>query len=661
VPTSVTAPLVSGQNQANAASVSQTITGTISLQAQNGVGPGTVNPPGLSSPARGPERIRELMRSKIVSTRVIAGPDGSTGDLELLGGFWDDLLNFVEDIFHAIENAVINVVNVVVTDTIQITLAIASLGQAAVTLAVQTIHDVENAFITAFRWVEAQVERAIDWLKELFDWTDIVNAGKVLARVISQFLTAGLAYVQPVGSGPSPLQAYVDKQFANWTAQVNQALASLSGNSQPMSQYQPPGSSLEPPDQYNNASANGQARGNFAHQHMQSYVQNGGTVVAQGGNSSALSGLSSAAATTQSQNGSTFQSFGTSLQNAITNPSSLINSAVSDILTILKDVIDGVLKVAQLAVDEILKVAALALSGFQTLLEASLNIPVLTWLFRELTGEPLSLLNLLTLLFAFPATIIYKLLNNNAAPFTQAELTTYLNWTCSFPQLGTSPGAGELLGDSLPQTWYMLYIMLQAFIAYALFDFLLDLMALFQATSVLGTIMSALALVVSAGTLVLGAPWTVFSTIPPWSASQGLYVAIWALGCIALGLNMAFFFFGFNKQLAQSSGPDGQIVVGVVGIAQFVLGLCFLDADLSAKKPNFNGYYYVAETVGPWSTIQKVLYPSVSNPTAAPFYAPVASILDLGCDVVSGVMNAYEDGLLPEFAGAFGMRASEAS
>jgi len=649
VPTAVSAPLVSSQNQVNSASASQTITGTIQLQATNGVGPGTVNPPGLSAQARGNEHIRELMRGKIVSTRMVAGPDGSTERLELLGDFWSDLLNFAEDVFHAIENGVIDVVNVVVTDTIEITLSIAKFGQHLVSLAVQTIHDVENAFITAFRWVVVEVEQVINWLKELFDWTDIVNAGKVMAYTVSAFLSSVTSYVTPVGSNPSPLQAYIDGKFTTWKTDINNALTSLAGNNQPLSQYAP-GTPTQPPDAYNNGSASSQSRGNFAHRHAQSYVQNGGVLVAPGGDTSQLSGLNSVGSRTQSQNGPALQSFSTNLQGAMQNPSSLINSAVSDLLLILKDVIDAALDAAQWLADEMVKVAAAALAAFQSGLEAALNIPVLTWLFNALTGESLTLLNLFCLIFAFPTTIIYKLFNNNQAPFSSSELETYLNFTFDLPAIGSSSPAGGLRGFAWPVNGYMRWGMLGAFIAFGLVDVILDGMMLNQAPSTgFGTFLSCLSVMLTAITLVLGGPWSALGEDPStWSAADAYYVVIWSGSWLMLVVNIAFLFLGLSKANAQASGTLGQILTGIGGIVLFLIGLLFLLADLAAEKPEYNGYYYTAELLGPWSFIQKLFFPVVGEePLVQQVATLVAAIVDIAADVGSGAMDAYEDGLLP--------------
>ncbi|HKF58586.1 MAG TPA: hypothetical protein VKJ45_24305 [Blastocatellia bacterium] len=127
--------------------------------------------------------------------------------------------------------------------------------------------------------------------------------------------------------------------------------------------------------------------------------------------------MTTVASDAQNQYGDTFQSFGSNLAAAFSQPTSLVDTAVKDLIAIIQDLADAVLAVAQDLADAFLTIASDALNGFQTILETTLNIPILSWIFQEITGEPLTLLNLMSLLFALPATLIYKLLNNGTAPF----------------------------------------------------------------------------------------------------------------------------------------------------------------------------------------------------------------------------------------------------
>jgi hypothetical protein len=275
---------------------------------------------------------------------------------------------------------------------------------------------------------------------------------------------------------------------------------------------------------------------------------------------------------------------------------------------------------------------------------------VLSWLFNQLTGESLTLLNLFCLILAFPTTIIYKLLNNNQAPFTSTELETYLGFTFDLPAIGSSSPAGGLLGFSWPVSDFMSWIMLEAFIVFGVTDVILDGLALNQIPSAgFGTFVSCISVMLTAITLVLGGPWSVFSEDPTtWTDADITYVCIWGGSWLMFVVNIAFLFIGLDKANAQASGTFGQILTGLGGAVLLLLGVVFLYNDLIAQKPQYNGYYYTAELLGPWSSIIKGFFPVVGTiPIEQQVATLVAAIVDIAADVGGGVMDAFEDSLLP--------------
>ncbi|MCC6585598.1 MAG: hypothetical protein IT168_02665 [Bryobacterales bacterium] len=63
-----------------------------------------------------------------------------------------------------------------------------------------------------------------------------------------------------------------------------------------------------------------------------------------------------------------------------------------------------------------LQCTADAMNGFSSALQTPTDIPFLSWLFGKVSGgEPLTLLNLITLIAAVPVTIIYKIVEGSAS------------------------------------------------------------------------------------------------------------------------------------------------------------------------------------------------------------------------------------------------------
>jgi hypothetical protein len=92
-----------------------------------------------------------------------------------------------------------------------------------------------------------------------------------------------------------------------------------------------------------------------------------------------------------------------------------VNSAADFFTTLLDTLLDilealliGALAVSNALVDGILAIAATLIEFIVTTINAPLDIPVLSWLYRQLFNEQLTWLNMATLVAAIPVTAIYR-------------------------------------------------------------------------------------------------------------------------------------------------------------------------------------------------------------------------------------------------------------
>jgi hypothetical protein len=93
--------------------------------------------------------------------------------------------------------------------------------------------------------------------------------------------------------------------------------------------------------------------------------------------------------------------------------SDFLRQGVAELLRVLALLLEGALAVANAFLDGFLDLLAalvpLLLDPVTGLLTAPLDIPVLSWLYQQLFGEPLSLLNVVTLVAAIPVTILWRI------------------------------------------------------------------------------------------------------------------------------------------------------------------------------------------------------------------------------------------------------------
>ncbi|MDN5937683.1 MAG: hypothetical protein L0H83_03390 [Salinisphaera sp.] len=83
-------------------------------------------------------------------------------------------------------------------------------------------------------------------------------------------------------------------------------------------------------------------------------------------------------------------------------------SALSLLLTLVEDLILGMVAVTQALVDGLIGAIQALINTVVSLLNTPVDIPFLSWLYQLIFGEPLTILNAVSLVAAIPVTIIYR-------------------------------------------------------------------------------------------------------------------------------------------------------------------------------------------------------------------------------------------------------------
>src|SRR5690606_20626373 len=118
----------------------------------------------------------------------------------------------------------------------------------------------------------------------------------------------------------------------------------------------------------------------------------------------------------------TAEQIGNNLAELGRDPSRFLQLGVSTMLTIIESLLQVTLAVAEQLLDVLFELLGDALARFGEALKVPLQIPVISALYQQIAGAPLSLLDLACLMLATPATIIYKALNRGAAPFAAGDV-----------------------------------------------------------------------------------------------------------------------------------------------------------------------------------------------------------------------------------------------
>lgn len=120
-----------------------------------------------------------------------------------------------------------------------------------------------------------------------------------------------------------------------------------------------------------------------------------------------------------------------------TSAGEFFSTLLVNLIDAVETLLIGALAVGNAFLDGMLKVAADLITAVMGVLNAEIQIPVLSGLYQSLTGESLTILNVIMLVGAIPATILYKVVTGR---FPSQDLPSAAS------QVGVSPVAAKVLG-----------------------------------------------------------------------------------------------------------------------------------------------------------------------------------------------------------------------
>lgn len=314
----------------------------------------------------------------------------------------DIILADAGDLFRWLESGVDAVIEIIEDDFNDVCNFIAKIAGKVYSCVLDSVEKVVNAAVWVYNVVKTGIEDVIKFLEYLFEWDDILTTHKVMKNTFIQFSQYSINsldnYKKDIASTFKFLQENIDK----WA---------------------------DIPD----------------------FDQTPGNTTA---NNQAPSGLNSAPAQLGVHH---YQGNAASADSAL-NPSSITEDIFKDLLELLKseettlegaynaiktDIIDefSTLSVTQIikkfvaivgdsllqtteniliAVIDVLKALS---TGMIECMTTVVKIPVISWLYKEISGEELSFLDLFCLIAAIPATIVYKI-GEGSAPYKKGDSFT---------------------------------------------------------------------------------------------------------------------------------------------------------------------------------------------------------------------------------------------
>jgi len=355
------------------------------------------------------------------------------GNVGELGSFWDDVAHFFGDVWEGIKNGLIKISDFVVSVADKIANLTVQIGNEiaqGVKLALKGLEQAAHFIAGVFQAVAAAIEKVIDWLKALFDFAAIWRT----KMAFEQALIAAPAYIKQLTQmGELAADGWFSKQqdkVDDAFAKFKQKYTGQSLSNQP--NWQAPGSGPSTQPMAGGASP-ADCTNNVHHNWLQDKVSSYSPADNGVGPDNSLQGPWSDFTTHIQESGKDFlaaiEDFKNAILTIIQDPKSIGTVAIPDLLDMVNKLIDGLLMLCDAIVDAFMTIAGYAMDSLDTLINTELDLGFLNTLWSwvaKAAGYPdddkLTMSALMSLLAAFPTTIVYKLIEGvDNEPFPNGQ------------------------------------------------------------------------------------------------------------------------------------------------------------------------------------------------------------------------------------------------
>lgn len=564
---------------------------------------------------------------------------------------WDKLASIVIKVGKTIEEGLTIVFNDVQTFVIT---TVRQAGQALETIFSRIVQGVTDAY--------DKIKNVIDWLKQLFEWGDILNTHKVISTMITSALNELVACI-------GIAETTVEEKFATAKAKITDVFGNLESafaagqsfhafaNAAGASPIGGSGNVLDGQPATTAYKQNG-PRATYVHNHAKAYYTGSNINGGGGGSTGTVQSLVQSNWTGQDADTSrqTMQDF---LTSTVTSPKDFFDLIIVGFLEGIQDMLIFVLDAVEDIVEAALEVLKAAIEGLQTIWTGTVNIPIISWLYKNvITGTPaqpgddLTVLDVLSLALAVPGTILYKILvGHGSAPFTTAQAENIVANGLQWPDFSNWPpqasgaltAAPSLAAVAQPGTLPLLMGVIAGVSNFfgAFVTAGADGIAFSESPDVgLKTFLSWGSVILSVVTQVGSAPWGVF-TNGVQSSADGWTVALWAFGWVPVASDSIFTF--ATGGLARYTDELGPVLDMGMGLALTGLAVAVV-VEQAGDKADYTGWDQANALVPQIGRILKVLILTKDQPEEA-VTMPILLVADVALGIgatVTQIGNAID-------------------
>ena len=545
------------------------------------------------------------------------------------------------DIWSSIQNGLADVVSVVI-----------SAGQSYITFVLdgvtylynRTISFIQQVFDLIqmfFDKVKVGFQQLYELLKFVLNWTDITLTQQVISHSILQIFdtASGVLNLLKTQSGN-----YFDALIADWAASLRtlensplgeNSLLQISSSAQPPVGYYTGINNNLILNAFTNHAGQGQALNLMTAANLEEFQSVAADILAK---------LNTYAG--QFQANQNYQLAVTYFENLSRTLSSDIDQALQSLLNGLVEMLSALIQIALTLVKDIISalldgVIAL-IEGIKTLITATIDIPYLKQVYKNITGTDCTMLNIMSLMLAIPTTIIYKI-KKGEPPFADQAAVFLFNNTLTaaniLAAIGINPPSGPNSVALNPfQTFmkehiaYFSLTNMVSFWALGITKISTDLATPAEASEPKTFVWSIASIIISGATIATSCPWY-YSDVPPGfgSADAANNTSWFFLYAPLLEDIVAVAVQRRRLALIELGGPVLSTITGT--------GLIVLFAIVSNKQANENKYSHALTGANMLSAIPSVFSSLRLIPEPYARVSKLAlAIVDGGCYLAAGIL-----------------------
>ncbi len=329
----------------------------------------------------------------------------------------DAIVSEAGDILRFIKNAIDDVKNFFVQVIDGVTNFFIVIAEELYTFVLDSYHTVVSVVEFVFNKIKVFIEDLIKWIGFLFKWKDIMRTHKVLKNVFKRGLEHSVDQVDILKKNIGLMFEDIQERIDSW-AGLETTTGSLSEKSTIAGTC--PGKD-DPQANYGTYHLNKGAGDSKANT----------TIV--NGVSNQLEALLDTLALAVETQGEIFEDAYHNFKTQVIDQIDTLS--IGEILKRSIGIIGGVLiQSVENIIDTALDIIKVLMQGVLDLLDAKIDIPVLSWLYKQITGNNLSLLDVVCFALAIPTTLLYKI-GTGKTPFPNNDTTTKIINAASWEEL----------------------------------------------------------------------------------------------------------------------------------------------------------------------------------------------------------------------------------